>query len=205
MSKAAPAPAPAKIGRKAAATREKILAAAARAIRRHGPAQVGVLEIMREAGLTHGGFYAHFTSKDDLIAAAVAAMFAEGRERFAARIGSRSGPDALRHWIESYVSAEHRDNPGGGCALAALMSDLPRLDATARAAFDEGVRGIAGRLARHLPPLPGDAAQALASSLMAEMAGAVALSRAVADPQLSDTILKNSRAALAARLEQGIP
>lgn len=157
---------------------------------------------MREAGLTHGGFYAHFKSKDALVAAAISAMFAESRDRFAARVATKTGPEALRAWIESYVSAEHRDNPGGGCALAALISDMPRLDDAARAAFDEGVRGIAGRLARHLSAQPDAKTEALTHSLISEMAGAVALARAVSDRDLSDAILENARAALQARVQE---
>lgn len=186
---------------KGEATRDLILAAAARAIRERGPAGVSVVEVMREAGLTHGGFYAHFASKEALVAEAIRRMFAGGREKFLARIGSRSGPEAIKHWIDSYVSRDHRDNPGGGCALTTLVSDMPRLEADARAAYDEGVRGIAGRLSQHLPAQV-EQRDTVACSLMAEMAGAVALARAVSDPALSDRLLKTSRAALKARIDQ---
>jgi len=184
---------------KGEATRRAILATAARLIRERGPERVGVAEVMREAGLTHGGFYAHFASRDALVAEAIRSMFDGGRQKFLARIGGKTGPDALKTWIDSYVSREHRDNPGGGCAMAALVSDMPRLDPAARAAFDDGIRGIAGRLQAHLPAGMDELA---VSSLMAEMAGAVALSRAVGDPQLSDRILKTSRAALKARIDE---
>jgi TetR/AcrR family transcriptional repressor of nem operon len=183
---------------KGEATRRAILATAARLIRERGPERVGVAEVMREAGLTHGGFYAHFASRDALVAEAIRSMFDGGRQKFLARIGGKTGPDALKTWIDSYVSREHRDNPGGGCAMAALISDMPHLKPAARAAFDEGIRGIAGRLQAHLPAGTDEPA---VSSLMAEMAGAVALSRAVGDPQLSDRILKTSRAALKARID----
>lgn len=185
---------------KGEATRLLILAAAARAIRIHGPAGVSVVEVMREAGLTHGGFYAHFASKEALVAEAIHHMFAGGEDRFAARTATKSGPDALKTWISAYVSREHRDNPGGGCALAALISDMPRLEAAARAAFDQGVQGIAHRLSRHLPAgvlQP----ENIVCSLLAEMAGAVALSRAVSDRTFSDRILRQSRTALCARID----
>ncbi len=180
-------------------TRRAILATAARLIRERGPERVGVAEVMREAGLTHGGFYAHFASRDALVAEAIRSMFEGGRQKFLARIGGKSGPDALKTWIDSYVSREHRDNPGGGCAMAALISDMPRLEPAARAAFDDGIRGIVGRLQAHLPARTDDLA---VSSLMAEMAGAVALARAVGDLQLSDRILKTSRATLKARIDE---
>lgn len=183
---------------KGEATRRAILSAAARMIRERGPERVGVAEVMRDAGLTHGGFYAHFASRDALIAEAISSMFESGRQKFMARIGTKGGPEALKAWIDSYVSREHRDNPGGGCAMAALISDVARLDPAARAAFDDGLRGIASRLAAYLPA---EAAEHIVSSLMAEMAGAVALARAVSDPQLSDRILKTSRAALKARID----
>lgn len=181
-------------------TRRAILDAAARAIRVHGPAGVSVVEVMREAGLTHGGFYAHFESKDVLVAAAIRHMFAGGRDRFIDRVGDRTGPEALKTWIQSYVSRAHRDNPGGGCALATLVSDMPRLDGAAREAFDEGLRAIALRFAGHLPAGAGHPEQ-LALSILSEMAGAVALSRAVGDRALSDRILKQSRDALCARID----
>lgn len=184
------------------ATRERILRAAASAIRAHGPQGVGVLEIMREAGLTHGGFYAHFRSKDDLVAAAIATMFGEGRERFFARTADRQGTEALRLWIDAYVSSSHRDNVAGGCALAALTSDIARLDSAGRAAFDEGLRGIVARFVARLPVREGFDAEAFAMALLAEMAGAVALSRAVSDQKLSSRILQSARASLQARLSQ---
>lgn len=184
------------------ATRERILRAAASAIRARGPQGVGVLEIMRDAGLTHGGFYAHFKSKDDLVAAAIAAMFGQGRERFFARTADRQGIEALRLWIDAYVSSSHRDNVGGGCALAALTSDVARLDAAGRAAFDDGLRGIVARFVAHLPAREGFDAEAFAMALLAEMAGAVALARAVSDRDLSDRILQSARASLQARLNQ---
>lgn len=186
---------------KGEATRNAILDAAAAAIRRHGPDGVSVVAVMREAGLTHGGFYAHFKSKDALVADAIRHMFAGGRDKYVARIGSSIGPDALKSWIDSYISRGHRDDPGRGCALAALISDMPRLKGEARRAYDEGVRGIAGRIAQHLPAKAADAIDA-ASSLMAEMAGAVAIARAVSDPHLSERFLKNSRAALKARIDE---
>jgi len=183
---------------KGEATRRAILSVAARIIRERGPDRIGVAEVMREAGLTHGGFYAHFASRDALVAEAIRIMFDGGRQKFTARIGTKTGPDALKAWIDSYVSRDHRDNPGGGCAMAALISDMARLEPAARAAFDEGIRGIASRLSAHLPASTEEHA---VCSLMAEMAGAVALARAVSDPQLSDRILKTSRAALKARID----
>lgn len=194
------------------ATRARILQTAARAIRSQGPDRVGVVEIMREAGLSHGGFYAHFASKDDLVAEAIRSMFEDGRQRFLARTEGLEGIAALKRWVSSYLSPSHRDNRGGGCALAALSGDLARLDADARRAFEEGLRGIIARHASYLPPARRDSdgggfdPEAFARSLVAQLAGALALARAVADPsgaanELSDSILQANRDALLAKLD----
>ncbi|WP_341895172.1 TetR/AcrR family transcriptional regulator [Ferrovibrio terrae] len=182
------------------ATREKILRQAARAMRAHGPAGVGVAEIMRSAGLTHGGFYAHFGSKDDLVTEAIRGMFAEGSARFASRVGAATGIDALRCWADSYLSPSHRDNPGNGCAVAALSGDLARLSKAARAAFDAGIEGIVARYMRHLPQRDAFDAQGFALAMLTQMAGAVAMARAVADQSLSDTILNAARQSVQQRL-----
>lgn len=188
--------------RRGQATRGRILAAAAAAIRRQGPARVGVLEVMRDAGLTHGGFYAHFASRDELVAAAIRGIFAEGPDRFARRTAGLGGLAALRAWIDSYVSPAHRDNAAGGCALPALVSDMPHLEPAARQAFDDGLRGIAARLAAYLPAGKDFDAESFTLALACTMAGAVALSRAVTDPDLSGRILDSARADLQARLDR---
>lgn len=196
-----PAPAETTVGRKAA-SHEKILREAARAIRAKGPAGVGVASIMQAAGLTHGGFYAHFGSKDDLVAAAIHSMFAESAARFARRVGEAQGLAALRLWIDGYLSAAHRDDRARGCAVAALSGDAARLDRQARAAFDAGIAGIAARYMRYLPKRRrGFDPRAFALAMITQLAGAVALSRAVADRTLSDAILDAARRSLQARLD----
>ncbi len=195
---AAPAQSPPKAGRKQE-THARVLRAAARALRRQGPTRVGVLEIMREAGLTHGGFYAHFASKDDLIAEAIGWMFAETRARIAARAVADPETESLPSLIDRYVSPAHRDDPGHGCPLTTLTGDMPHASAPARAAFDAGVAAMAERVARRAPGSSAAAKQQQALSLIAEMVGAVALSRAVSDPALSDAILQAARGSLKAR------
>ncbi|MEL3889728.1 TetR/AcrR family transcriptional regulator [Ferrovibrio sp. MS7] len=174
---------------------EKVLRAAARAIRAEGPGRVGVLEVMREAGLTHGGFYAHFASKDALIAEAIAWMFASARAKREARAALDPDSDTLDAWIESYVSRRHRDDPGSGCPLTALISHMPHASPEARAAFDAGLANMAGRVAGKLKGSEAKRRQQ-ALALIAQMAGAVALSRAVSDPALSDSILDSARTEL---------
>lgn len=189
---------PAKPGRKQA-THEKVLKAAARAIRSQGPAGVGVVEIMREAGLTHGGFYAHFASKDDMIAEAIGWMFEETRARLARNASDKTGRAALHAIIDRYVSEAHRDDPGHGCPLPALVSDLPHLGADTREAFAAGVKGMAQRMERYLPE---KVRQADILPLIAQAVGAVALARAVGDTALSGQLLKTARAALKARIDE---
>lgn len=176
-------------------TREKVLAAAARAIRDQGPTRVGVLDIMRSAGLTHGGFYAHFASKDDLVAAAIDWMFSTTRARKAARAERDPASDTLAQWIADYVSPRHRDDAGQGCPLTTLTNDIRHASAPARAAFDAGAAAMIGRIAARLPadePEPDQRAMAM----LAQMVGAVALARAVSDPALSDAILAATSQAL---------
>ena len=189
-------------GRKAV-SHDRILRAAARAIRAKGPDGVGVASIMQAAGLTHGGFYAHFRSKDDLVAAAIRGMFAEGSARFARRVGEAQGMPALRLWIDSYLSPAHRDDRMRGCAVATLSGDAARLDRQARAAFDAGIDGIAARYMRYLPKARrGFDPRGFALVLATQLAGAVALARAVSDRRLSDAILDAARRSLHDRLDR---
>ena len=186
-------------------TRQKVVKAAAMAVRAKGPDGVGVAEIMAEAGLTHGGFYAHFKSKEALIAAAVEEAFGQSRRRFSRLTEDMSPAEALEAFVDAYVSAEHRANPQRGCPISTLANDLPRQGAMVRAAFDAGVEGLISRIEGWLPEPDPDARRSLASSLMAEMAGAVALARAVSDETLAAQLLEASRARIKARvgLSQG--
>lgn len=181
-----------------AETRDRVVKAAASAMRRLGPDRVSVAEIMGEVGLTHGGFYAHFKSKDALVGAAVEAAFAQSRTRLT-RLTRHEDPQVLlAGLVDFYVSADHRDHPERGCPIALLASDIPRQGAPAREAFDAGVHGLIELIATRLEG--GQERLGLAGSLLAEMAGAVALSRAVSDPELSDRLLAESRTRIKARM-----
>jgi TetR/AcrR family transcriptional regulator, transcriptional repressor for nem operon len=184
-------------------TRTKVLRAAAAAMRARGPDGVGVADIMRSVGLTHGGFYAHFRNKEDLVAQAVTQMFTDARKRFQRATADLPPAEALAAHIDYYVSAVHRDDPSRGCPLTTMLGDVARGEGAARAAFDAGVRGLASRLASLLPPEGETSADARAMSLLTEMAGAVALARAVSDRALSDEILRSCRASVRARA--GLP
>ena len=183
-----------------ARTRAKVLEEAARAIRAEGPQNIGVAGVMSRAGLTHGGFYAHFGSKDALVAEAMAETFRDGAAMFERAISGRPPREALARYIDRYLSARHRDAPEAGCPLPALAGELSRLGPEARARFAEGVQRLTLRVQGLLEAADiGDAA-AEASSVLSEMVGALSLARATPDPAQSEAILARSRAALRRRL-----
>jgi TetR/AcrR family transcriptional repressor of nem operon len=180
-------------------TRERVLREAAKAIRAEGPHQIAVAGIMAKAGLTHGGFYAHFASKDDLVAAAIGQMFEEGGERLAALTTGCPPAEGLAAYIDFYLSREHRDARTSGCPMPFMAADLPRLSEPARARFAMGVAGLRARLGALLAELGHEDAKTEASSMLAEMVGALSLARAEPDPERSDAILARSQASLKQR------
>jgi TetR/AcrR family transcriptional repressor of nem operon len=174
-------------------TRRRVLKEAAREIRAKGPGGVAVAGIMARAGLTHGGFYAHFESKDALIAAAIEAMFESAGRRFDVTKAASDPQGALMAYVDFYLSTGHRDSREYGCPLPALSGDLARLDPEARVRFGQGVAGLTGRLAALLGGHGIADPESAAASMLAEMVGAVTLSRAVADAAQSDAILARAR------------
>lgn len=182
------------------ATRARVLKEAAREIRAKGPAGIAVGGVMARAGLTHGGFYAHFASKDDLVAAAIGTMFDEARGRFDRTLAERDPAGALTAYIDFYLSAAHRDSREQGCPLAALSSDLPRLGSVSRERFGTGVAALTQRLADSLARHGTAHAYRVARAMLAQLVGALSLARSVADPVQSDEILSASRAELKHRL-----
>ncbi|MBB6241604.1 TetR/AcrR family transcriptional regulator [Rhodanobacter sp. MP1X3] len=191
-------------------TRMKVLQAAAKAIRAEGPHRVGVAGVMAEAGLTHGGFYAHFASKDELVAAAIGQMFDDARHRVQHEMKDRTPAEGLVAYIDFYLSKRHRDARGAGCPMAALASDLPRLDDAAREQFATGVRRLTVALGEKLAALDGAnikhtvaknaAIGAQARSMIAELIGALSLARIEPEAKCSDEILAASRRSLKQRL-----
>lgn len=184
-------------------THERILRAAARALRESGIQGVGIGELMAQAGLTHGGFYAHFPRKDALVAAACAEGMAEAGDHLFASMeqaGQHSDETALRHLLHAYLSRSHRDHPETGCVLPALAADVARSSDEVRAAFTAGLRGYLHRLEALLPDVCGadqDDREDDALALLSGMVGALLLARAVDDAALSDRILAAERAHLA--------
>jgi TetR/AcrR family transcriptional regulator, transcriptional repressor for nem operon len=171
---------------------ERIVEIAAARIRESGTAAPGVAEIMGAAGLTHGGFYKHFDSRDDLVAEAVDRAFADGARAIAAIADDAEDPlSALVDW---YASAEHRDDPATGCGIVALGADVLRGEDRVRSAYREQVERYLGQLERLLG---GDAdARARATVALSTLVGALLMARAVDDRALSDEILRNARDAV---------
>jgi len=180
-------------------TRERVLEEAAKAIRLEGPHQVGVAGVMAKAGLTHGGFYAHFKSKDDLVAETIGQMFVEGGKRLSLETDGHDPATALRNYINFYLSRSHRDNRAAGCPLPYLAADAPRLTGRSRERFALGVDTLRQGLAKQLDLMGVDDAQDAAGSMLSELVGALSLARAEPDVEKSDAILRRSRHALRAR------
>ncbi|WP_293375765.1 TetR/AcrR family transcriptional regulator [Phenylobacterium sp.] len=184
-----------------AQSRERVVAEAAKAIREQGPHGVSVAGVMGAAGLTHGAFYAHFPSRDALLAAGVARMFEDSRARL--ELSAAEGADArqaLTSYINFYLSRSHRDARTAGCPLPFLSAEAPRLTGETRALFARGVAGLTGKIAGLLESAGFAEPQITAASVLAELVGAVSLARAEPDAARSDAILKASRSALKARL-----
>lgn len=174
-------------------TREQIVSAAARAFREEGVAGVSVGELMGRAGLTHGGFYAHFRSKDHLVAEACRCALRESSGRLIETARRAPPEERLAAFIRAYASPTHRDDPGGGCLMPALAAELSRHAPEVRAAFTESFEEGIAKLERALPEVEGADRRDRALALMSGLAGAVMLARAVDDPALSDRILQASR------------
>lgn len=181
-----------------AETRIRVLREAAREIRARGTQNLAVASVMKRAGLTHGGFYSHFASKDALVTEAIGTVF-EDAGALARGIDADGDPRAaLLGYIAVYLSHAHRDARERGCPLPALSGDLARSTPDARARFAIGVAALTERLSAALAALGVDNAMAEGSATLSQMVGAVALARSVDGPA-SDAILADAKASLIAR------
>lgn len=166
-----------------AQNKARILAEAARLFRERGFDGVSVADVMKAAGLTHGGFYGHFASKDDLIAQTVAAALP----------GERQANVQLGAFLDAYLSPAHRDDAGSGCPTAAFASDLRRQSPEARAAMAAGLCAQLSQLEAALPQMDPASRRRTAIGVWSAMLGAMIMSRAIDDPALSDEILEGTR------------
>ena len=188
-----------------AETRSRVVEAAAREIRLKGPGKVAVADVMASAGLTHGGFYAHFESKEARVAEAIDEMFADTKRRTPALDGALADEkadhrSALRAFLASYISPEHRDRPDRGCPLPALSADMARNSGPTQARFADGLERLTARIEAALASFDNVEPAGEARAVVAQMVGAVALARAVGKGPQSDAILRDTLASLLGRL-----
>lgn len=179
-------------------TRQRILSEAARVMRETGTEGIGVAALMKRVGLTHGGFYAHFASREELVQEVLKQMFSEAGSLASAEQVSEPR-QRLADFIDTYLSESHRNSPAQGCPVAALVSEIAHLPEQTRSIFSQGVDALHDGLAQVLRELDHKDADALASSMQAEMVGALALARACPDAKHASQLLQRSRDALKQR------
>ena len=165
----------------------RIIETAGRRLKRDGIDGSGVATLMADAGLTNGAFYAHFPSKDNLVATAVADQLREQRESLSAVAPGRAG---VEQYVREYLSVQHRDNPGDGCPSAALLDEIGRCTDATRQAYTDGLLAVIDDVAARLAPHDPQSARVKTLSVFALMAGTLQLSRALADRQLADEVLE---------------
>jgi TetR/AcrR family transcriptional repressor of nem operon len=182
----------------AAENRDRIIDVAGRLFRERGLDGIGVANLMKAAGLTHGGFYGHFASKEDLEVQACQRVLDRSAETWPAMAKDPQAP--LKGLLDRYLTARHRDGPGEGCIYAALASDVARQNSPAlRRTFTAGLRPLIDTLVRIVPGRSRAARRQKALACLSTMVGALILARAVDDAELSDEIL------VAARTSSGEP
>jgi TetR/AcrR family transcriptional regulator, transcriptional repressor for nem operon len=176
----------------AAQTRKRIVTTAAGEFRKNGIVASGLNDLMKAAGLTHGGFYKHFESKDQLVTEACAeAVETAIFERLASAVSEGTGAAA------AYLSTDHRENPAAGCPLSAIGSELARNDEKTRAVATDGFLKLVEIMAGQFGKVPPDVARRRALVAVSTMIGALTMSRVVTDPELSAEILKVAEQSLA--------
>jgi len=176
-------------------THKRIVRIASKRFREKGLAGFGIAELMKEAGLTVGGFYKHFRSRDDLVAEAVNSAFGGWQRRLdAAKSGAQRV--SLAKLIDEYLNEMHRDNPGSGCAFSALAPEIARSDKRTRSLTSEQVRSDVQLIATLLPGRDKRAARSRAILIFSALVGAMSLARAVSDDALSREILETVAALL---------
>jgi TetR/AcrR family transcriptional repressor of nem operon len=169
------------------ATRRRIIETAGRRLKRDGIDGSGIATLMADAGLTNGAFYAHFASKQDLVATALTDQLRAQRASVSAQTPDRAG---LEQYVRAYLSVQHRDNPDDGCPSAALLDEIGRCTQATKQAYTDGLLAVIDDLTAHLAPDDPPSARAKTLSVFALMVGTLQLSRALADPQLADQVLE---------------
>jgi TetR/AcrR family transcriptional repressor of nem operon len=170
-------------------TRQRILEAAGRRFKQDGIDGAGVAAVMTDAGLTNGAFYAHFASKEDLVANVLGDQLRTQRHSFDAQPSDRRG---LETFIRSYLSPQHRDQCADGCPSAALLDEIIRRPAATKQVFTDELMGVIDDIASRLGPTDAEAARTDALTLFGMMIGTLQLARALTDRDLSDQLLARS-------------
>lgn len=179
------------------ASHERIVGAAARAIRRSGYNGTGVADIMKEAGLTHGAFYAHFESREAMLAEAADRAGAESNSLAASVIAAVPSDQALQALMQVYLSKEHLESIETGCPISALGSEMPRQSPEVRSAATRRIKEMIDLVARQFPDWGQPSAHERALVTVATMVGTLILARAVNDPVLSEALCNASLKRLA--------
>ncbi len=169
-------------------TRQRIIETASRRFKQDGVDGSGIATLMADAGLTNGAFYAHFESKDDLVARVVADELGRQADALGSLPPTRA---SLRDYVRQYLSPEHRDAPAAGCPSAALLDEIVRCAGPAKQAYTEGAERILDEIASRIAPRDPASARSKALGLYTMLVGTLQLSRAVADPQLSAEVLES--------------
>jgi TetR/AcrR family transcriptional regulator, transcriptional repressor for nem operon len=168
------------------ATRQRILEAAGRRFKQDGIDGAGLATVMSDAGLTNGAFYAHFSSKEDLVANVLAEQLRAQRQSLNAEPSDREGLEAF---VRSYLSPEHRDQFADGCPSAALLDEIARRPADTRDVFTEEVMGVVDDIASRINPTDVEAGRVDALTVFGLMVGTLQLARTLTDRDLSDRVL----------------
>jgi len=183
-------------------THARIVRKASVRLREKGAHGIGVADLMKEAGLTHGGFYAHFDSREALLIEAFAYAMDRSMEYWRKSTAETSPEKRLAMIVDSYLTASHRDDPGRGCAVPTLGAEIARESPKARKAFAAKLEQMIDMMADQIPDLPRRAARRQASATLATMMGALVLSRIAGNGEFSDDILSAGREAVLARAAQ---
>lgn len=177
----------------AAETRARIVKVASRQFRKHGIGGIGVADVMAKAGLTHGGFYKHFASKDALAAEACRFALAASRKELRAIAAAAPPGRVLQQVVEAYLSMPHRDHPDRGCVIAALAAEAARLGPEASGVVAEGYEALVAFIASLLEARQEQDAVQRARAIVAAMVGALTVSRTVRDRQAAEQVLAAAR------------
>lgn len=174
-------------------TRRRIVEAAARRFRESGYRAAGVDQVMKDAGLTAGGFYSHFSSKEALLAEILGLSLEQVRSQLLDGLDGLSDDEWMRAVVKRYLSRAHRDQPGAGCPLPTLGGEIAREGEEPRLALQTYLQQIVGELAPRTPAAPGLEPEDRLLATISLLAGALMLARAVPDGDLSDRILQAAR------------